>query len=196
MLSDVNHAKLQPFEYQMPENLVYCDYLEHLLLHILICEKEPFGVFDENNKMFFDVGSGGIKNFIVPELNDFYSGYVSPKEYENKNFEVVKNDKDIFLELISRHFLHYWCKTLVQNQEIKVEDFNLFLNMILKPFAFHVMAGWDYSKNKKLYSEIISMIKNCIKSPTTKLGYKLNLTREYYEEKAIKILSILNANKS
>lgn len=38
MLSDKSFAMKNPYEWQLPENIVYCDYLEHLYLHILICE--------------------------------------------------------------------------------------------------------------------------------------------------------------
>lgn len=36
MLSRTGCALEQPFEYQKAERLVYCNYIEHLLLHILI----------------------------------------------------------------------------------------------------------------------------------------------------------------
>lgn len=35
-LGDSNFAREQPYEYQKAERLVYCNYLEHLLLHIRI----------------------------------------------------------------------------------------------------------------------------------------------------------------
>ena len=38
MLSEKNHAMKNPYEWQLARNIVYCDYLEHLFLHILICE--------------------------------------------------------------------------------------------------------------------------------------------------------------
>ena len=38
MLSTKMFAMLNPFEWQKAENIVYCDYIEHLFLHILICE--------------------------------------------------------------------------------------------------------------------------------------------------------------
>jgi hypothetical protein len=38
MLSTKEYAQMCPFEWQQKENIVYCDYLEHLLLHVLICK--------------------------------------------------------------------------------------------------------------------------------------------------------------
>ena len=57
-------AELCPFEWQKKENIVYCDYLEHLLLHVLIC-KYPADCSDTS------VGIGGVINFIAPELKYF-----------------------------------------------------------------------------------------------------------------------------
>ena len=36
MLSTKEFAMQNPFEWQLAKNIVYCDYLEHLFLHILI----------------------------------------------------------------------------------------------------------------------------------------------------------------
>ena len=38
MLSEKLIAMMFPFEWQQKHNIVYCDYLEHLLLHVLICK--------------------------------------------------------------------------------------------------------------------------------------------------------------
>ena len=38
MLFEKEHAMKNPYEWQLAKNIVYCDYLEHLFLHILICE--------------------------------------------------------------------------------------------------------------------------------------------------------------
>ena len=54
MLSNKEFAKNNPFEWQKAENIVYCDYLEHLLLHILICE---YPSCDKN--LFEDVALNG-----------------------------------------------------------------------------------------------------------------------------------------
>ena len=49
LLSNKSFAERYPYEWQKKENIVYCDYLEHLLLHVLICkypspEKIAYGV--------------------------------------------------------------------------------------------------------------------------------------------------------
>lgn len=70
MLSTKEYAMKNPFEWQLAKNIIYCDYLEHLLLHILICEYPA-----KDHNLFEAVGVGGVINFLVPELNDLYSGW-------------------------------------------------------------------------------------------------------------------------
>ena len=97
LLSDRYFAMKNPFEWQKAKNLVYCDYLEHLYLHILICENPA-----EDRNPNEAVGIGGIVNFIVPSLNDFYSGYQSGQPWEQICFDKVKADKDLYLVLLKR----------------------------------------------------------------------------------------------
>lgn len=93
MLSDSYYAKDNPFEWQLPENLTYCDYLEHFLLHILVFEKT------KNNKL----GVGGIETFFIPELNDFYNGLVPDKEWKRKIANKIINDKKVYEILLKRY---------------------------------------------------------------------------------------------
>ena len=73
-LSKPERALEYPWEYQMPHNLCYCNYLEHLLLHIHINKKrvEERGVFI----------CDGVLNHIIPELNHIY---IDNPVYEAKN---------------------------------------------------------------------------------------------------------------
>lgn len=103
MLSNSIFAKKNPYEYQSADNLTYCNYLEHLLLHILIVEENA-----TNNNKKEEVGIGGIINFIVPELNDWYSGYYQEKvnnSWQYNCYIVVKDNEDVFLELIKRYLI-------------------------------------------------------------------------------------------
>ena len=96
-LSDVDCAMKNPYEWQKAENIVYCDMLEHLYLHILICESPSK---DKNTREI--VGIGGIFKFFVPTLNDVYSGWKSNKQWEIKCHQKIINDKDVYLILIER----------------------------------------------------------------------------------------------
>lgn len=55
---------INPFAYQKADRLVYCDILEHLILHIKIYEET------KNTCL----GIAGAIAFICPEINDYYSG--------------------------------------------------------------------------------------------------------------------------
>ncbi len=95
MLSTKTFAEMCPFEWQKKENIVYCDYLEHLLLHVLICkypspEKLPIA----------DVGIGGVVNFLVPELNDLYSGWIPSQRWRLNCYNAIKDDLEVYLAIL------------------------------------------------------------------------------------------------
>lgn len=97
MLSTREYAINYPFEWQKKENLVYCDYLEHLLLHILICEYPSKDKYPHMN-----VGVGGVVNFIAPELNDLYSGWETKQSWRKNCHDLVRDDKWVYLTLMKR----------------------------------------------------------------------------------------------
>ncbi len=97
MLSTREYAMNNPYEWQLAQNIVYCDYLEHLFLHILICEYPA-----EDRNIFEAVGVGGVVNFIVPELNDLYSGWITNQAWRRACHNVVIDDKNVYLALLKR----------------------------------------------------------------------------------------------
>lgn len=136
MLSQKERAMQHPYEWQFAENIVYCDALEHLLLHILICENPS-----PNCESFETVGIGSIFNYIVPELNDVYSGWVADKEYKKICHTRVINDKDVYLILLKR--LKEFCK----NNSF---DANSYLyTSFNEPFG-----KWSSQLNEKLFKAI------------------------------------------
>lgn len=105
-LSTPSYAKQQPFDYQKAENLVYCDHLEHMLLHLLICEKVYKDADSLVDKVCDDGGTiygfGGLTNYIVPELNDFYSGWRATLQWKQNCQDKIKDQKDVYIELLKR----------------------------------------------------------------------------------------------
>lgn len=79
--------------------LEYCDYLEHLLLHVLICKYPSNATAD-----FINAGIGGIVEFIVPELNDLYSGWLTNQTWRKNCHDKVSADKEVYLEIL-RQFI-------------------------------------------------------------------------------------------
>lgn len=136
LLGEVEYAQCNPYEWQLPQNIVYCDYLEHLFLHILICENPA----EEHNK-FEAVGIGGIKNFIVPELNDLYSGWVTKQNWRLNCHNLVKNDKDVYMVLLKRFKDN--CSTYpLYSEDCLLTSFN-------EQFGL-----WSKKQNKEIFKEI------------------------------------------
>lgn len=88
MLGNSLFAKEQPWEYQMPHNLVYCNIFEHLLLHICIINE-----YDENKLEDHRVlpGVGGAYNYIWPQIrqNYLYNTHTNVS-FKNITFEQYK----------------------------------------------------------------------------------------------------------
>lgn len=64
-ISKKERALLFPFEYQESENLVYCNFLEHLILHILIIKEVELEYILKSKQL---VGYGGVVNYLEPML--------------------------------------------------------------------------------------------------------------------------------
>lgn len=135
MLSTKEYAMLNPFEWQKAQNLVYCDYLEHLLLHILICE------FPANENEYEAVGIGGVLKHLVPELNDFYSGWITDQSWRKTCHERIKDDKAVYLALLKRFKTN--CK------EYPLYSEKLLFTSYNEPFGM-----WSKEQNKSLFEEI------------------------------------------
>ena len=136
MLSNPRYAINNPYEWQLPENLVYCDYLEHLYLHILICEYPS----KEHNK-FEAVGIGGVINLIAPELNDLYSGWRTSESWRQSCHARVIDDKDVYLMLLKRF------KTNCKNYPLYSET--CLFTSLNERFGL-----WSKEKNADLFEEI------------------------------------------
>ena len=136
LLADKEYAMKNPYEWQLAKNIVYCDYLEHLLLHILICENPA-----ENHNADEVVGIGGVVNFSVPELNDFYSGWKTNQGWRLNCHNLIKDDKEVYLILIKR-FKDLWKDCPFFKVEFLFTSFN-------EKFGL-----WSSQQNQKIYEEI------------------------------------------
>lgn len=136
MLATKEIAMKFPYAWQEKDNLVYCNYLEHLLLHVLIC-KYP----SPETPKHMQVGVGGAINFLIPELNDFYSGWSTEQAWRKTCLGVVKNDKEVYLAIIK------------QLKDINKEK-NLFDEGDLCS-SYNAQYGlWNKRNNLRLYAEI------------------------------------------
>ena len=94
-LSSRKIAKQYPYAAQRAEKLVYCNYLEHLLLHIKIFENYLAGKCKQP-------ATNGIFLFIVPELNTFYCTNQFQKNYNKAYGEVIKDNFEEYLLILKR----------------------------------------------------------------------------------------------
>ena len=135
LLSTRNVAKDYPFEWQQKENIVYCDYLEHLLLHVLIT------IFPAEKTYFPKdyVGVGGIITFIAPELNDVYSGWITKQTWRRNCHLRVLNDKDVYLAILKQY--------------IDKKGTSHTLDQLCKSYNAK-FGSWSEANNKAIYKEI------------------------------------------
>lgn len=136
MLSHQEYAKNNPYKWQLAKNIVYCDYLEHLFLHILICEYPA-----KNRNKFEAVGIGGVVNFIVPTLNDFYSGWKSKLAWQQNCLSLIEGDKEVYLTLLKR-FKKNCNKYPTYTEDCLYKSFN------------DQYGTWSTDKNKEIFQEI------------------------------------------
>lgn len=95
MLCNDKFAVNNPFEYQKVDRLVYCNLLEHLLLHVKIAEN-PSPDANENELP----GIGGAINFICKDLNDIYSGKKFSDEWRKNVADKVKDNFDDYIIIL------------------------------------------------------------------------------------------------
>lgn len=81
-------------KYQSPEMLCYCDWLEHLLLHIMIGE-ETAGTTN--------LGLEGCFTYLLPALRDFFEYGKKTCNYNAAYYDVISGDKDVFEALLARY---------------------------------------------------------------------------------------------
>ncbi len=97
-LTKLSNAKKAPFSYQSGENLVYCNYLEHLLLHLCILnEYFSFEDFLQNKRL---LGLLGITDHIVPAINDYFDGFNYSREWQIKAFKLIEDNYSEYLNIL------------------------------------------------------------------------------------------------
>ena len=134
MLCNDEFAANNPFEYQKAERLVYCNVLEHLILHIKIVE-EPRN--ENANKMELQ-GIGGAINFLCPQINDYYNGYQFKRDYLIKIYSIIEDNFDDYINIL-RYFLDV------------IEKHPLYKLVISKE---RLSVGWDGQIVEKIYEQL------------------------------------------
>lgn len=76
--------------------MVYCNILEHLLLHIKIAE-EPRNANANENEL---PGIGGAINLICREINDFYDGKVPTQEWKGNIMRLIDDNFEDYIMML------------------------------------------------------------------------------------------------
>lgn len=95
MLSNDQYAAANPFDYQKASRLVYCNILEHLLLHVKIAAEHADATTEGEI-----LGIGGAVNFICKELNDIYAGKEFEDEWRKKIATAVKDNFEDYITVL------------------------------------------------------------------------------------------------
>ena len=110
MLSDQKYALKAPFKYQKAERLVYCNLLEHLILHLKIFKNNPA------------LGLGGMINYMIPTINDYYNGWRPKQGNLDKIYSVLDDNLDgyisILIELGQEAFNYPWLDKRVNKEKM------------------------------------------------------------------------------
>ena len=98
MLSTDGFAINNSYRYQKADRLVYCNILEHLILHVKIAE-EPRNVNANKDEL---PGIGGAVNFLCIQINDCYSDYEFKQPMMITIREMIKDDFDSYILIMKR----------------------------------------------------------------------------------------------
>lgn len=106
-LSKPEFAKQFDYMYQHAENLTYCNYLEHLIIHIKInlLRKEQLNGYIND----------GVVNYMIPQLNDWYRYIANLKPWQEVAFSLIEDNYSDYVDLVE-----YWLSELsVDCPEVK-----------------------------------------------------------------------------
>lgn len=134
MLSNDSYASNNPFEYQRAERLVYCNILEHLILHIKIVEAPRN---EKANKGELP-GIGGAVNFITKQVNDFYDGYDFKQQFMVIVMSYIKDSFEDYIKILN----HLW----------RIIRKDSFLSIVIS--KERLASGWNGNIVQKVYNRI------------------------------------------
>lgn len=134
LLSNDKFAVNNPFEYQKANRLVYCNVLEHLILHIKIVEEPK----NENANQMEIQGIGGAVCFICPQINDYFNGYEFKQQYLINIFSLIENNFNDYIDI-----LEYFLDVLEKNP--------IYKSIVTKE---RLSVGWDQQIVKRVYDQL------------------------------------------
>ncbi len=113
-LSSIKHARNNPYAYQKADRLVYCNILEHLIMHIKISLEPRHKEANENQ----NPGFGGVK-LIASHISDYFNGYEFKRKYLIVALDLIKENFDEYIKIL-KSFIYEYFKHLIK--ESKMND--------------------------------------------------------------------------
>lgn len=109
-LSNPDDARQFDYKYQYAENLTYCNYLEHILLHVKIniLRTKQLNIFIKD----------GLVVFMLPEVNDWYKYLVDLVPWQKVAFSLIEDNYTDYCDI-----LEYWLDELSKEIPNEVDEF-------------------------------------------------------------------------
>ena len=100
-LSDPDIASIYSYDYQKKDRLVYCNLLEHLLLHIKIGQDRYYENHKtmEINRSINELITHGV-NMLSMQINRLYQDNGSKIRWEQNCYEAIKDNYDVYIEML------------------------------------------------------------------------------------------------
>lgn len=101
-LGEPHMARMNPYEYQKKENLCYCNYLEHLILHLKInaMSRSQFEWPHQIKRFFNSLGF----YWICQDINTLYAENGSEQKWRNDCYQVIKNNFADYVDILRSAF--------------------------------------------------------------------------------------------
>lgn len=153
-LANPKYALIAPYDYQLPKNLVYCNYFEHLFLHIRIVKE--FLSLKKVLETNMAVGIGGLVNFILPEIIDYINGYQYQREYMCIALSIIDGHETFFIKTLFdlQKMLEKPKYSQIMIKLYWPKRVNLFLGKMTKSGRFYdLVDDFTYQNNIYKYNE-------------------------------------------
>lgn len=98
-LSETTSASLQPFEWQKKENLVFCNLIEHLILHVKIAVMRNKTYMNKPSDIDSFFTTGGIF-MICKDIIELFANNGSSIKWRQRCFDEISNNYSDFLDIL------------------------------------------------------------------------------------------------
>ena len=190
LLSDKYHASSFSFEYQKKERLVYCNYFEHLILHIKsrIANWSTKGL----SPLHLISGSGAI--YICQDINGLYLNGTT-LQWKQNSFNIIKENYEEYILLLASIRLFY--EEYVKEEQYRITELD---DQLAKNKNDDEYLYMDWQKNilNKVKDDVILRTSSDTSINWSKLWYadyllrgfgKIKLAkRSYWEDNAFNYL--------